>query len=106
MQEWPAGFADACITDPPHGDTSLGWDKQCVGWVDQVGRDLQPNASSWVFGSMRSLATLFQDMKDAGVINATARCREIPQSWGCNYVTFGRPIGRQKQMRRGDCAVD
>src|SRR3546814_10426975 len=53
MQEWPAGFADACITDPPYGDTSLGWDKQCVGWVAQVGRVLKPNASIWVFGSMR-----------------------------------------------------
>lgn len=61
MRRWPDGFVDACITDPPYGDTSLDWDKQCDGWVEQVARVLRPSASVWVFGSMRFLAPLFDE---------------------------------------------
>lgn len=54
---------DACITDPPYGDTSLEWDKQIDGWLEEVARVLKPNASIWVFGSMRFLAPLFDQME-------------------------------------------
>ena len=66
MPLMPAGIADACITDPPYGDTSLLWDKRCAGWVPIMSRVLKPTASVWVFGSMRFLAALFADMEAAG----------------------------------------
>lgn len=58
--------ADCCITDPPYGDTSLSWDSRVEGWIDGVARVLKPDASLWVFGSMRFLAPLFNDMAEAG----------------------------------------
>lgn len=57
---------DACITDPPYGDTSLEWDTICDGWLEQVARVLKPDASFWVFGSMRFLAPLFDQMAALG----------------------------------------
>jgi site-specific DNA-methyltransferase (adenine-specific) len=49
----PAASFDACIADPPYGDTSLEWDSVVEGWVPAVARVLKPAASLWVFGSMR-----------------------------------------------------
>lgn len=66
MRAWPDSFADACITDPPYGDTSLAWDVAVDGWVEQVARVLRPNGSVWVFGSMRFIATIFPQMQAAG----------------------------------------
>ncbi|MEK7492229.1 MAG: DNA methyltransferase, partial [Pseudomonadota bacterium] len=66
MREWPSAIADACITDPPYGDTSLEWDRRCDGWVTEVARVLKPTACIWVFGSMRFLATVFGEMEAAG----------------------------------------
>ncbi|EIF30942.1 DNA modification methylase [Burkholderia sp. Ch1-1] len=66
MKAMPAAIADACITDPPYGDTSLIWDRRCAGWIDQVSRVLKPASSIWVFGSMRFVATLFAEMDAAG----------------------------------------
>lgn len=63
---WPAGIADACITDPPYGDTSLEWDRRCDGWIPAVSRVLKHDASIWVFGSMRFLVTLFDEMESCG----------------------------------------
>lgn len=40
--------ADACITDPPYGVTSLEWDKPINGWSEML-----PCRSLWCFGSMR-----------------------------------------------------
>jgi site-specific DNA-methyltransferase (adenine-specific) len=62
----PAASFDACIADPPYGDTSLTWDKQCRGWIPAVARVLKPAASVWVFGSMRFLAPLFAEMEAEG----------------------------------------
>lgn len=40
---------DATVTDPPYGETSLGWDERVDGWLDlPLGRSL------WCFGSLRS----------------------------------------------------
>jgi len=66
MKAWPSAVADACITDPPYGDTSLDWDKICAGWIPEVARILKPKASIWVFGSMRFLAPLFAEMAATG----------------------------------------
>lgn len=61
-----AASVDACITDPPYGDTDLAWDTQVDGWLEQVARVLKPNGSVWVFGSLRFLAPLFVRMKALG----------------------------------------
>jgi site-specific DNA-methyltransferase (adenine-specific) len=53
--------ADACITDPPYGVTSLEWDVAVEGWLPEVDRVLKPEGSLWVFGSMRSLAPVIAD---------------------------------------------
>lgn len=45
--------ADACVTDPPYGDTSLEWDQWPVGWVAAVEFSLPLATSLWCFGSMR-----------------------------------------------------
>jgi site-specific DNA-methyltransferase (adenine-specific) len=60
------GQFDACIADPPYGDTSLDWDSVCRGWIPAAAHVLKPAASIWVFGSMRFLAPLFAEMDAAG----------------------------------------
>lgn len=52
-----------CITDPPYGDTSLDWDRQCAGWIAPLADALAPAASVWVFGSMRFLSPLFAEFE-------------------------------------------
>jgi len=66
MRAWPSASADVCITDPPYGDTSLEWDSKVDGWIAEVARILKPNASVWVFGSMRFLAPLFAEFAAVG----------------------------------------
>lgn len=48
-------LADLALADPPYGDTSLAWDKRVDGWLEAVESRLKPNASLWIFGSMRFL---------------------------------------------------
>jgi site-specific DNA-methyltransferase (adenine-specific) len=57
---------DCCITDPPYGDTSLNWDQKVEGWLDEVSRVLRPASAVWVFGSMRFLVSLFDEMPRYG----------------------------------------
>lgn len=64
--EIPDGCVDAVITDPPYGDTSLGWDKKVQGWVERAARALKPSGCIWVCGSMRFLAPLFAEMQAHG----------------------------------------
>lgn len=66
MAEMPAGQFDACMADPTYGDTSLTWDKIVDGWLPAVARVLKPTCSIWVFGSMRSLVRVFQEMDELG----------------------------------------
>ncbi len=48
------GTVDAVITDPPYGDTSLGWDRWPAGWPGMM----HPLARTlWTFGSMRMFLT-------------------------------------------------
>lgn len=42
------GQVDAVVTDPPYGDTSLGWDRPVAGWLDLI-----EAPQLWCFGSMR-----------------------------------------------------
>lgn len=63
---FPPDSFDACIADPPYGDTSLRWDSRVHGWLPAVARVLKPAASLWVFGSMRFLAGIWTDIEAAG----------------------------------------
>ena len=47
------GPFDLLMADPPYGDTSLGWDKRCEGWIEAARHMLKASGSMWVFGSMR-----------------------------------------------------
>jgi site-specific DNA-methyltransferase (adenine-specific) len=42
--------ADAIVTDPPYGETSLKWDRWVDGWVELA---TSISNSMWCFGSMR-----------------------------------------------------
>lgn len=66
LRRMEAGLYPVCIADPPYGDTSLEWDSCVDGWLDEVARVLMPNASIWIFGSMRFLAPLFAQMEALG----------------------------------------
>lgn len=66
LKQMPPAMFDACVTDPPYGDTSLEWDRRCDGWLPEVARVLKPAASIWVFGSLRFLAPLFSEMEAIG----------------------------------------
>lgn len=58
--------ADAIVTDPPYGQTSLDWDVPVDGWIELAGRVLRPNASIWIFGTLRSLVPLIPRFLSAG----------------------------------------
>lgn len=49
----PDASVDCILTDPPYGETSLGWDRWIEGWPALVRRLLKPTGSMWVFGSQR-----------------------------------------------------
>ena len=53
LPELPDGSVDCIITDPPYGETSLGWDRRILGWPDELTRVLKPTGTMWVFGSLR-----------------------------------------------------
>lgn len=50
----PEAIADAIVTDPPYGDTSLLWDKRCTGWTDHIARVLKPAAAPLPTGTPSS----------------------------------------------------
>lgn len=47
------GTPDACVTDPPYGETAAAWDRWPAGWVDSVAAILPSSASLWCFGTAR-----------------------------------------------------
>jgi site-specific DNA-methyltransferase (adenine-specific) len=51
------GEFDACVTDPPYGETSLAWGRWPDGWPALVAGHTR---SMWCFGSMR----MFLDRRD------------------------------------------
>lgn len=101
MKEWPSAAADACITDPPYGDTSLDWDRRCSGWMTEVARVLKPAASVWVFGSMRYLATVFAEMDAAGFRYAQDIVWEKQNGTGFHNDRFKRVHEHAIQFYRG-----
>ncbi|MDW3684861.1 site-specific DNA-methyltransferase [Cupriavidus sp. CV2] len=101
MRGWPTAFADACITDPPYGDTSLEWDRRCAGWMDEVARVLKPTACVWVFGSMRFLSTIFGEMEAAGFKYAQDIVWEKQNGTGFHNDRFRRVHEHAVQFYRG-----
>ena len=49
---------DLVLTDPPYGETTLGWDRTVDGWLDLVRPLMEPSASVWLFASMRYVLEL------------------------------------------------
>jgi site-specific DNA-methyltransferase (adenine-specific) len=101
MSTWPAAFADACITDPPYGDTSLAWDRRCEGWLVQVARVLKPSAAIWVFGSMRFIAGMFDEMESYGFKYAQDIVWEKQNGSGFHADRFRRVHEHAVQFYRG-----
>lgn len=101
MKAWPAGVADACITDPPYGDTSLEWDRRVAGWMAEVARVLRPAASVWVFGSMRYLVTVFAEMDAHGFRYAQDVVWEKQNGTGFHNDRFKRVHEHAIQFYRG-----
>jgi len=56
-----AEAVDLVLTDPPYGDTALGWDTVVRGWPALVARLLLPSGSAWVSGSLRSHLLTVED---------------------------------------------
>lgn len=61
------GPFDLLIADPPYGDTSLEWDRECVGWIPAAAALLKPAGSMWVFGSMRMFQNAGAQFRGAGL---------------------------------------
>jgi site-specific DNA-methyltransferase (adenine-specific) len=101
MASWPEAFADACITDPPYGDTSLDWDRRTDGWIAPVARVLKPAASIWVFGSMRFIADIFDDMAAFGFKYAQDIVWEKQNGTGFMNDRFRRVHEHAVQFYRG-----
>lgn len=55
--------ADAVVTDPPYGETSLAWDRWPHKWPELVARHA---SSMWCFGSFRMFTEWWLDFTDAG----------------------------------------
>lgn len=57
------GQFDACVTDPPYGETSLPWDRWPTGWPALVAEHTR---SLWSWGSMRMFLRHHRDLEDVG----------------------------------------
>ncbi|MDP9651938.1 DNA-methyltransferase [Paraburkholderia caledonica] len=101
MATWPAGIADACITDPPYGDTSLEWDRRSEFWLYEVARVLKPTSTIWVFGSMRFIVTLFDEMSAYGFKYAQDIVWQKQNGTGFQNDRFGRVHEHAVQFYRG-----
>ncbi len=53
--------ADAVITDPPYGQTSLAWDRWVEGWLTLAGHRVL-----WTFGTLRLFLRYSAQFTDAG----------------------------------------
>lgn len=62
--------ADAVVTDPLYGETSLSWDRACRGWMDAAEAI---TSSLWCFGSLR----MFMEMARVGECSRWTRAQEI-----------------------------
>lgn len=63
MDLLPMLKADAIITDPPYGETSLDWDRWPDGWPEIA---MIAARSLWCFGSLRMFMARAAEFTDAG----------------------------------------
>lgn len=56
LAELPGESVDCIVTDPPYGETNLGWDRRLSGWLSPLRRVLRPEGSIWCFGTLRFFA--------------------------------------------------
>lgn len=61
LLQHPFAVADATVTDPPYGETSLSWDRRVEGWPG-----LAQGRSLWCFGSLRSFMATGPEFAAAG----------------------------------------
>jgi site-specific DNA-methyltransferase (adenine-specific) len=101
-----AGSFDLCIADPPYGDTSLEWDRPVIGWIPAVARVLKPNASIWMFGSLRHFMTqrIAARMRACGFRYAQDIIWEKQNGTGFHNDRFKRVHELAVQFYRGDWA--
>jgi site-specific DNA-methyltransferase (adenine-specific) len=64
LRTLPAESVDACVADPPYGETKLDWDRWVDGWLPEVQRVLKPSGSLWCFGSLRFFFERAKDFAD------------------------------------------
>jgi site-specific DNA-methyltransferase (adenine-specific) len=57
---------DACVADPPYGETAAAWDRWPDGWVKAVADVLPASASLWCFGSARMFLEHGAEFTEAG----------------------------------------
>lgn len=101
LRTLPAGSADACITDPPYGDTSLEWDRKCAGWLPEIARVLRPTSSLWVFGSLRFLVPLIAEAEQVGFGMAQDIVWEKQNGTGFHADRFRRVHEHAVHLYRG-----
>jgi site-specific DNA-methyltransferase (adenine-specific) len=64
------GLYDACVTDPPYGETSLEWDRQVDSWMFDVAAH---TSCLWSFGSLQ----MFMDLAAKNELFGWKRAQEI-----------------------------
>lgn len=98
---WLTGYgdanADAIITDPPYGDTSLTWDRAVDGWQETT---LAPQL--WCFGSMRFHAAQWAAFEEAGWKYAQEVIWEKHNGSGFHADRFERVHELAVQWYRGE----
>ena len=55
--------ADLVLTDPPYGETSLGWDERAPNWVRAI---CYAAPQAWVFGSLKFFPEMYELFRECG----------------------------------------
>jgi site-specific DNA-methyltransferase (adenine-specific) len=97
-----AAHADAIVTDPPYGETSLDWDV----WVDEWLMDAALASSHlWCFGSFRMFMEHIGEYRDAGWKFAQDTVWEKHNGSGFHRDRFRRVHEFAVQWYRGEWAA-
>jgi site-specific DNA-methyltransferase (adenine-specific) len=96
------GRAAAVITDPPYGETSLGWDARVNGWMDAAAAVTN---SLWCFGSLRMFRELARSGEDRGWKHAQEIVWEKQNGSGFQSDRFRRVHEIAAHFYRGEWAA-
>ena len=88
--------ADAVLTDPPYGETSLDWDKWPDGWP-AVAALVAPQI--WCFGSMRMFLDMRGDLGDWGLAPGDLLSAHAKQTPPAVYIAYQRIENAYRQTR-------